>query len=425
MGDLEMNAEIIAVGSELLLGQIVNSNARFLSLQLAELGVNVFYHTVVGDNPERLKKAIEIAEGRSDLILFTGGLGPTKDDLTKETIAKHIGKQLSMDNHALQSIELYFKRANRLMTENNRKQAVVLEGSEILTNDHGMAPGMLVKGENHLYMLLPGPPKEMEPMFLQYGIAALQNYLPDQDKIVSRVLRFFGIGESLLETEIEDLIDGQSNPTIAPLAGDGEVTLRLTAKHSIIETAHKLLDETEELIQKRVGKYFYGYDDSSLMKELIKLLSKKGLTIACAESLTGGMFQQEFTSIPGAGSFLKGGVVCYTNEAKANVLNVKKETIDLKGVVSRECAAELAENVADILKADIGISFTGVAGPDELESQPVGTVFIGIAMKGQPVRIEKLNLGGSREANRTRTVKSGCHFLIDCIQNANGVLRSI
>lgn len=411
-----MNAEIIAVGSELLLGQIVNSNARFLSLQLAELGVNVYYHTVVGDNPERLKKAIEIAEGRSDLILFTGGLGPTKDDLTKETIAKHLGKQLSMDNHALQSIELYFKRANRLMTENNRKQAVILEGSEVLTNDHGMAPGMLVKGENHHYMLLPGPPKEMEPMFLKYGIATLQNYLPDQDKIVSRVLRFFGIGESLLETEIEDLIDSQSNPTIAPLAGDGEVTLRLTAKHSIIETAHKLLDETEELIQKRVGKYFYGYDDTSLMKELTKLLTTKGLTIACAESLTGGMFQQEFTTIPGAGSLLKGGVVCYTNDAKADVLNVKKETIELKGVVSRECAAELAENVATILKADIGISFTGVAGPGELESQPVGTVYIGIAMKGQAVRVEKLNLGGSREANRTRTVKYGCQFLIDCIQ---------
>ncbi|HJV31461.1 MAG TPA: competence/damage-inducible protein A, partial [Bacillales bacterium] len=344
-----MNAEIIAVGSELLLGQIVNTNARFLSLHLAGMGINVYYHTVVGDNPDRLKMAIEIAEKRSDIIIFTGGLGPTKDDLTKETIAKHIGKELVMDEEALSSITQYFIKTKRMMTENNRKQAVVLKDSIVLPNDHGMAPGMLVRSNDHIYLLLPGPPKEMEPMFLHYGQSALTSLYDTDTKIVSRVLRFFGIGESALETEIEDLIDAQSNPTIAPLAADGEVTLRLTASHSNLETAQTMLDKTENEIRSRVGQYLYGYDNSSLMKELVVLLFEKKLTIAVAESLTGGLFQQELTAIPGTSALLKGGVVCYTNFVKQKVLNVKADTIDKYGAVSEQCASELAENVAALI----------------------------------------------------------------------------
>ncbi|MDQ0198633.1 competence/damage-inducible protein A [Neobacillus ginsengisoli] len=417
-----MNAEIIAVGSELLLGQIVNTNARFLSQQLAVLGINVYYHTVVGDNPDRLKSAIEIAEQRSNLIIFTGGLGPTKDDLTKETIARHIGKNLVMDQTALESIEHYFKKTNRIMTENNRKQALVLEGSKILPNDHGMAPGMVVEGDGIIYMLLPGPPKEMEPMFSQYGANAISLQYDAKEKIVSRVLRFFGIGEAALETEIIDLIDNQSNPTIAPLAGDSEVTLRLTAKHIDPDSANTMLDEVEKAINKRVGKFFYGYDNTSLMKELTKCLKNKNLTLAAAESLTGGLFQEELTGIPGASSVLKGGVVCYSPEVKQQVLGVKQETIEKYGVVSEQCAIELAENAAGLISTDIGISFTGVAGPDELEGKPVGTVYIGIAIKGRPTIVEKLNLGGTRAANRIRSVKFGCYFLLRYLkesQNAN------
>ncbi|MDQ1146672.1 nicotinamide-nucleotide amidase [Bacillus sp. SORGH_AS 510] len=407
-----LNAEIIAVGSELLLGQIVNTNARFLSQQLAGLGINVFYHTVVGDNPDRLKAAIEIAENRSSIIIFTGGLGPTKDDLTKETIARHLGKKLVMDEAALESIELYFKRANRVMTENNRKQALILEGSHILPNNHGMAPGMVVSGENHTYMLLPGPPKEMEPMFLQYGASALSSKAQSNEKIVSRVLRFFGIGEAALETEIMDLIDAQSNPTIAPLAGDGEVTLRLTAKHTNEEIAISLLDEVEAKISQRVGEFLYGYDQTSLLAELTKLLKDKKLTITAAESLTGGMFQQGLTSISGASSVFNGGVVCYSNEVKQQVLQVNQETLEKHGAVSEQCAYELAENVARIFCTDIGISFTGVAGPDEVEGKPVGTVYVGIAVKGMPTMVEKLTLSGTREAIRNRAVKYGSYFLV-------------
>ncbi len=414
-----MNAEIIAVGSELLLGQIVNTNARFLSSHLADMGINVFYHTVVGDNSARLKKAIEIAENRSNMIIFTGGLGPTKDDLTKETIAAHLNKKLVINERALIQIEEYFSRVGRSMSDNNRKQALIIDGAEVLQNDHGMAPGMILSYQQHLYMLFPGPPKEMEPMFLTYATPFIMNKLQLQDRILSRVLRFFGIGESQLETEIEDLIDAQTNPTIAPLAGDGEVTLRITAKHQSIEKATLLIEDTEKQILSRVGEYFYGYNDTSLMHELTKLLEEKKLTISAAESLTGGMFQKELTAIPGAGSLLMGGVVCYTPEVKQKVLHVKKETIAQHGVVSAECAKELAENVANLMESDIGISFTGVAGPDELEGKPVGTVYIGIKVKGKSTVVEKLNLGGTRTNNRIRSVKYGCYYLLKEIVESN------
>jgi nicotinamide-nucleotide amidase len=408
-----MNAEIIAVGSELLLGQIVNTNARFLSRQLADLGINVFYHTVVGDNPDRLKNAMGIAQERAELIIFTGGLGPTKDDLTKDTIAGQLGKQLVLDEEAMKSIELYFHKTNRIMTENNRKQALVIEGSTILKNDHGMAPGMFLVTEKNKYMLLPGPPSEMEPMFLKYGQAAIAGMSGNQAKIESRVLRFFGIGEAALESEIEDLIDKQSNPTIAPLAGDGEVTLRLTARDDDSGTAQALIDRVEAEIMDRVGEYFYGYDETSLIKELSKLLKDKNMTISAAESLTGGMFQQELTNVPGASSFFKGGMVCYSNEAKLSLVKVKPETIEKYGAVSSECAEELATNAAALTGSDIGISFTGVAGPDSLEGHPPGTVFIGLHINGQPAHSEKLSLSGSRAAIRKRSVKFACQIMIN------------
>ncbi|WP_147532212.1 competence/damage-inducible protein A [Bacillus marasmi] len=407
-----MNAEIIAVGTELLLGQIVNSNAQFISKELADLGINVYYHTVVGDNVGRLTSALEIADSRSNLIIITGGLGPTKDDLTKETIAAHLGKKLVYDSEALKSIEYYFEKTNRPMTENNRKQAMVLEGSQVLPNDHGMAPGMAVTADKRIYMLLPGPPSEMQPMMAHYGYDFLLSKMTDRENIVSRVLRFFGIGEAALETEIDDLIEQQTNPTIAPLAADGEVTLRLTAKNGSISEAEKLLDITEAQIRARVGQFIYGYDETSLLEEAMKLLKQQNITIAVAESLTGGMFQQQITSVSGASKVLKGGVVCYTNEVKSNVLNVSKEIIEVDGVVSEVCARELARNVATLMGAKIGISFTGVAGPDEQEGKPVGTVFIGLHQEGKPTLVKQLLLGGNRDSIRNRTVKYGFYLLI-------------
>ncbi|MBZ5750501.1 competence/damage-inducible protein A [Metabacillus rhizolycopersici] len=409
---MNVRTEIIAVGSELLLGQIVNSNAQFLSSQLADLGMNVYYHTVVGDNSARLEQAIKIAQDRSNVIIFTGGLGPTKDDLTKETISRTIGKELVFDQEALEYIEQYFVQTKRIMSENNKKQALVLDGANILKNDYGMAPGMALEVDGTIYMLLPGPPKEMKPMFQNYGRTYFQNQLGFQEKITSRVLRYFGIGESQLETDIQDIIDEQVNPTVAPLAGDGEVTLRLTAKHVDENIANQLLNDLEQKINARVGEFFYGYEQTTLAKELTKLLVEKGKTISAAESLTGGMFSEQITALDGASQFLKGSIVCYTNEMKAQVLNVSIDTLAKFGAVSEQCAKEMAEQIRKLAKSDIGISFTGVAGPKPHEGQPVGTVFIGIATQGHETQVYKFHFAGTRNGIRVRTVKYGCHYLV-------------
>ncbi|KSU62583.1 damage-inducible protein CinA [[Bacillus] enclensis] len=407
-----MNAEIIAVGSELLLGQIANTNAQYISEQLAEAGVDVYYHTSVGDNPVRLSQAVKVAQGRADLLIFTGGLGPTKDDLTKETIAKALGTGLSMDGEALESIKAYFQKTKRQMTPNNEKQALILEGSASLKNENGMAPGMFLKKDGISYMLLPGPPSEMRPMFSKYGIPAILGTLKRKEIIYSRVLRFFGIGEAQLETDLEELIDTQTNPTIAPLAGDGEVTLRLTAKHESKSVAAELLDGVEEKILNVVGDYFYGYDQDSLVEVGMKVLKGKGLTLSCAESLTGGLFQSEITTLPGASAVLKGGVVCYQDEIKKKVLSVREDTLKQHSAVSEQCALELAENVRTLFASDIGISFTGVAGPDDLDGKKAGTVWIGLAVKDRPAKAFLLNLAGGRNGNRKRTAKYGWHYLL-------------
>ncbi|NTU16815.1 competence/damage-inducible protein A [Bacillus subtilis] len=408
-------AEIIAVGSELLLGQIANTNAQFISKQLAEIGVNVFYHTAVGDNPERLKQVIRIAEERSDFIVFSGGLGPTKDDLTKETIANTLGRPLVLNDEAFQSIEDYFKRTKRTMSPNNRKQALVIEGSDVLANHFGMAPGMLTEHESRYYMLLPGPPSELRPMFENEAKPLLLKKMGSNEKIVSTVLRFFGIGESQLEADLEDIIDAQTNPTIAPLAADGEVTLRLTAKHADEKETERLLKETEAVILERVGEFFYGYDDTSLVKELSIACKEKGITISAAESFTGGLFSEWLTVHSGASKLFAGGVVCYTNDVKQNVLGVKKETLDRFGAVSKECASELAKGVQKLTGSDIGISFTGVAGPDAQEGHEPGHVFIGISANGKE-EVHEFHFAGSRTGIRKRGAKYGCHLILKLLE---------
>ncbi|MBD1379288.1 competence/damage-inducible protein A [Bacillus sp. IB182487] len=407
-----MKSEIIAVGSELLLGQIANTNAQFLSQQLAEMGLGVYYHTVVGDNPDRLKQAVNTAKSRSNIIIFTGGLGPTKDDLTKETISSLLGRKLVTDENALSHIEEYFKKTKRTMSENNKKQALVIEDSFILKNEFGMAPGMAIEVNDIHFMFLPGPPSEMKPMFLNFGRDYFMSKLGQQEKITSRVLRYFGIGESQLETDIQDLIDSQTNPTIAPLAGDGEVTIRLTARHKEETTAFQLLDELENKINERVGSFFYGYDNTTLIQELMNVLHEKDKSISAAESLTGGLFTEQLTAVKGTSKVLNGGIVCYTNETKRDLLKVSEKTLETVGAVSRQCALEMAENIQSLTNSDIGISFTGEAGPVTNEDQPIGRVYIGIAASGQETIVHRLHVAGGRNTIRKRTVKYGCQLLI-------------
>lgn len=407
-----MNAEIIAVGTELLLGQIANTNAQFLSAELARIGINVFYHSVVGDNQARLQEVIENAQKRSDLIIFTGGLGPTKDDLTKETVASFLSLKLVQDENVMEKLESYFKSLNRQMTENNRKQALIIEGSIVLPNDFGTAPGIALSSNKRIYMLFPGPPSELKPMFNHYGRPFLLEQLEINEYIESRVLKFFGIGESQLETDVLEIIEAQTNPTIAPLIEDGEATLRLTAKDISLEKAITMLDNVEKEIQKRVGQYFYGYNGSTLYQEVFELLKTKKMTVSSAESLTGGGFASELTNFAGSSSVFKGSIVCYDTEVKRNVLNVPDEVIKTHGVVSQECAKYMAGNVRKLLNTDIGVSFTGVAGPGEQEGKPVGTVYVGLAIKDQETKVFPLKLVGSRSGIRTKSVKYGYFHLL-------------
>ncbi|MFD1030945.1 competence/damage-inducible protein A [Metaplanococcus flavidus] len=406
-----MNAEIIAVGSELLLGQITNTNARFVSGHLAELGINVYYHTVVGDNPERLEQAIQIAESRADLIIFSGGLGPTKDDLTKETIARHLGTTLEMDDTAMVSIEEFFERVQRPMTENNKKQAMVLKGSEVLVNDNGMAPGMFYKHEDRVYILLPGPPHEIEPMFQFEAKPKLIRMLNKENVIISHVLRFYGIGEAELEDRLDSILEKQTNPTIAPLASAGEVTLRITAKTDTTEQAWELINAAKKEILEVVGQYLYGYDDDSLASRAVDLLKQQQKTISAAESLTAGLFQSELASVPGASAVLAGGTIAYNEEIKISQLGISAELLKSFGVVSEQTALAMAEGVREKFGTNFGIGLTGVAGPDAHGGQPAGTVWIGIASESG-TDAYRLQLSGMRNTNRIRTVKLALHYLI-------------
>ncbi|MDD9147003.1 competence/damage-inducible protein A [Sporolactobacillus sp. CQH2019] len=399
-----MNAEIIAVGSELLLGQIANTNARFISERLALLGIDVYFHTVCGDNRGRLLDVIKNAESRADLLIFTGGLGPTKDDLTKETVAQALGRSLVTDQEAMDSMLDYFRVTGREMTENNRKQALVIEGSHVLPNRQGMAPGMIVEQDGRLYLLMPGVPSEMKPMFLDFAGDYLAHRHPQH--IQSRVLRFFGIGESQLETKIIDLIDAQSNPTIAPLAKESEVTLRLTAKHESLDEAVKMLDRIERRINERVGRYLYGYGEETLAEVVFKLLTNQQKTIAFAESLTGGMAAEWLTGFSGASSVLNGAVVCYTNPVKEQVLKVPLAVLNGEGAVSGRCAEIMAASVRDLCGSDLGVGFTGVAGPDKSEGKEVGTVYIGFA-DAEGAKSYLFHFNGSRRKIRTQSVKTG------------------
>jgi nicotinamide-nucleotide amidase len=409
-----MKAEIIAVGTELLLGQIANTNAQFLSQKLAEVGIDVYYHTVVGDNADRLYDLIQQALTRSDLIIFSGGLGPTKDDLTKETVARALGKTLVHDEQALQRIIAYFEQRGMTMTENNRKQALVVEGSHVLPNDHGMAPGMVIEHEGKYLIMLPGPPRELYPMFTVYGLPHLLSLISDQYVVHSKVLRFFGIGESALEEELIDLIDGQTNPTIAPLAAEGEVTIRLTAKAKTVAEADVLIRGVEQEIEKRVGRYIYGYNDDSLASVMVRELAERGETVSFAESITGGLISHLVTSIPGSSAVLKGSVVCYTNEVKEQ-LGVPSQVLKSEGAVSEDAARILAERIRSQLSSTYGISITGEAGPHASEAKPIGLVYIGIS-DGKRTEIKMFRLSGQRAGIQLRAAKHAIFTMLERIK---------
>ncbi|MDO6346364.1 competence/damage-inducible protein A [Streptococcus oralis subsp. oralis] len=398
-----MKAEIIAVGTEILTGQIVNTNAQFLSEKLAEIGVDVYFQTAVGDNEARLLSLLEIASQRSNLVILTGGLGPTEDDLTKQTLAKFLGKDLVFDPQAQEKLDIFFAhRPDYARTPNNERQAQIVEGATPLPNETGLAVGGVSEVDGVTYVVLPGPPSELKPMVLNQLLPKLMT----GTKLYSRVLRFFGIGESQLVTILADLIDHQTDPTLAPYAKTGEVTLRLSTKAVSQERADQALDilenqildcQTFEGISLRDICYGYG-EETSLASVVVEELKKRQKSITAAESLTAGLFQATLADFSGVSAIFNGGFVTYSLEEKSKMLDISEQELKEHGVVSEFTARKMAEQARLKTQSDYGVSLTGVAGPDSLEGHPAGTVFIGLA-HAKGTEVIKANIAGRSRAD--------------------------
>ena len=405
-----MTAEILAVGTELLLGDTLNTNAQYLSKELAGLGISVYHHTVVGDNPVRLKKALADAFLRADIVITSGGLGPTKDDLTKETGAEYFDKKLIIDEDALKTLESFFIRTGRVMTENNRKQALMPEGARLIPNNNGTAPGCIISDGGKTLIMFPGPPRELIPMFEESVLPYLKERT--DGTYVSRVLRLCGIGESAAEDMIKDLIETQTNPTIAPYAKLNELTFRVTASAKTEDEALSLMEPVVSELYKRFSDNIYGEGNNlSLAAVVVDKLIQKNKTIAIAESCTGGLMASALVDIPGSSKVLLEGFVTYSNEAKISRLNVSGKTLKEHGAVSGETAYEMAVGVSKVSGADIGIGITGIAGPEGgTDEKPVGLVYIALYINGN-VTVNELKFTGNRQRIRGRAVMSALDMI--------------
>lgn len=404
-----MNAEIISVGTELLLGDIVNTNAKYLARRLADYGIPVFHQSVVGDNPKRLKDEFSDAFKRCNLIITTGGLGPTSDDITKEIAAEYFDKEMVLHQSSLNKLEEIFLKQNRNLTPSNKKQAYFPEESTILPNINGTAPGCIINENNKILVVLPGPPREVVPMFENYVVPYIEKLT--HNVIVSKVLRVAGLGESYMAEMVQDIIDQSSNPTVAPYAKSGESILRITANGKSEDDCIKLILPIEEKIRERLGVNLYGTGETSLEEVIYNILVDKNLTISTAESCTGGLVAGTLINYPGISKVFMEGAVTYSNEAKINRLGVKSNTLNEFGAVSRETAMEMAAGIAKTSGTNIGLSTTGIAGPEGgTEDKPVGLVYIGLCINGN-VSFKKLNIFGNRTAVRTRAVMAALDFL--------------
>ena len=393
-------AELIAVGTELLLGIIANTDAQMRAQGLAALGINVYYHTVVGDNPQRLRAAVEMAKTRADILITTGGLGPTCDDLTKNVLAQCFGKRLVCHAPSARRIEAYFQRlhANRPMTENNYQQAMLPEGCTVLDNDWGTAPGVAFEADGVRVILLPGPPRECRAMFTH----RVSPYLKDlaDGVIVSRTLKLFGIGESSMESQLRARMNEMKNPTLAPYAKEGECELRITARAEDEPAAYALIAPVEAELTAHFGPLVYGVDVPSLESRVLELLKQRGLTLGTAESCTGGLVAKRMTDLSGSSSVFRGGIVSYATEVKHTVLGVPQQLLDQHGAVSEPVARAMAEGARRVLGCDLAIAITGVAGPDSDErGNPVGLVFIALAAP-DGTWVRRVTIGSGRDRVR-------------------------
>ena len=410
-----MVAELLAVGTELLMGLTTNTNARYISSKLPDAGINVFFHTVVGDNAGRLAATLKTALTRSDIVIMTGGLGPTMDDLTKETVAACFGKKLVLHQKSLEYIkERFMKMGNRQMTKNNEKQAYFPEGAIILENENGTAPGCILEDNGKTVILLPGPPSEMQPMFDHKIMPYLMQYA--DYRLDSKFIRVFGIGESMLEDMLKDLFETQNNPTLATYAKEGEVMLRVTARYQKNAAAEQedILTPVVSEITRRLGDYIYSYDNEDMESHIFRLMKDRKLTLSLAESCTGGMNASRLTTLPGSSEVLLMSAVTYCNDAKHKALGVREETLSDFGAVSAETAVEMAAGARERFGSDVAVAVTGIAGPGGgSPEKPVGLVYLALADK-DGVRTKRILVPGGRHRVRNST----CLHAFDMIRRA-------
>ena len=406
-----MVAELISVGTELLMGQILDTNSQYLSQELNAMGINVYYKSTVGDNPERMKQAFAQALSRSDVVITTGGLGPTEDDITKEMMAEQMGIPLVLHTPSLQVIETFFHNIGQPMTENNRKQALLPGPADgiVMESPKGTAPGCILQKDGKYAIVMPGPPFEMKHMFEHYAKPFLQKFCGDV--LVSRFLRIVGLGESRVADLLQDVIAKQSNPSIATYCSPSEVQVRLTAKCKTEAEANALLAPVEEEIRSILGNAVYETGKRSLETVVGDLLKKRGETVAVAESCSGGWLSSLLIHDAGSSAYFKEGIVSYTNEAKHRLLGVKEQTLLQYGAVSRETAVEMAKGARENCNADYALSITGIAGPDgAVPGKPVGTVWIGLADREQAYA-KKFEFSSDRTRNRERAIRNALNLL--------------
>lgn len=413
---MSMSAEIISVGTELLLGEIVNSNAQMLSQGLSEMGINVFHHTVVGDNRQRLSEVIELAKRRSDIIITTGGLGPTYDDLTKEVVAECFGRKLTLHEDSHIRVMDFFRKVGTVMTANNKSQALIPQGAEVLVNDWGTAPGVAFKSEGKYVIMLPGPPAECSMMFLFRVIPYLERIT--KRVILSKSIRVFGMGESAVDNILGKMMLSMENPTIAPYAKTGEVQIRVTASSKTKEEAVKLIEPAVDEILKKLGDVVYGVDVDSLEEVVVNLLKQRKVTVAVAESCTGGLLAKRITDIPGVSDVFIGGICAYNNSIKNKLLGVDKEVLESEGAVSKAVAVAMAQGIRKSMGADIGISTTGIAGPtgSHNPSKPIGTVFIAMSTEDYDT-VECFSLWGNRQRIRNTASSHALNIMRKYLSN--------
>lgn len=416
-----MTAELISVGTELLLGNIVNTNANYLSRKCAELGFSLYYQITVGDNEGRLCEVLISSLQRSDVVILTGGLGPTQDDMTKEAVAKVLNRPLIMDETSKERIAAYFRfrsvdgKPSQVVTDNNWKQALKIEDSIVVENDNGTAPGYIVETEGKSIILLPGPPSEMIPMFDQRIFPYLQQ---KQSKVfISKMIKVCGIGESKAETDLLDLIEGQTNPTIAPYAKTGEVHFRITASADNADEAEKLLAPLVDELNRRFGDNIYTTaEEESLESVIIRMLKEKSFTVTTAESCTGGLLAGRLVNVSGASEVFKEGIITYSNEAKMKYLGVQEDTLKSFGAVSAQTAREMAMGAAKAAVSDAALAVTGIAGPEGgTKEKPVGLVYIACYLQGNVTVVEH-KLKGNREKIREQSIIYALDLLRRCLK---------